>query len=1822
MLVARLAQLEQCGSILHRKTKESCKILDNKKEITWKGMAFQIDSVQRDLCLAISDQLDIDELEVLVLLRTYLESEHHSIGMLEHKKSLKSDGFDEFLDAFYVFFFEEQLAVIRCVSALLRIAEDAHNELFDIATSVLDKFADTKLAQRCLKWFEEETSKPLPSNVASDTHYAMLWVRQGLERQLALLEVAFLLYYGRVPPCAAFTADVLECAHRTQFGQRQANASIFDSDAYEKCQCIRDLLVFLAVECLNLEAALDVVPEGVSASEDPALAPFASDIDALNRSIAQLEMAASNVAYSPLLLGFALVLRRLEEAGTHSTLDPRLAAAVDVMDNGPPIWRRLVQGAFDPSMELYGMLRALVSSPLLGTGTRTLGASNLSALAYRAVFKGLLLTITDLVHPEYFTDIDTLVDLWCCTFRAKADDVPDGIAALCTQFWTQDIQYPTRASLLSLARRRFPASFRPLVLLMQALSGTMPGSSSPETAMAVIDFLAHVSSVALTLPKIAASLAPWQTIDELEAPSVTYQLRSDMQISSTRVILPAGTRGVLVSPPGEVPAIVLWQPVEPISAWHILHDALLARVSTPSRRLDAFEGGDGPWSLSPDWSNCTASLDIEVAGLFTDVLQAEDSIGETLLSHLGEHEGLVSAALGLVRAALTSSPLGVRRLCHGYRLLMALLPHRSNEIWQWIRSTNILIGSPGIVPLSDVESPHSALLAHEKNTGTFTGTLCLLDLLYALLEQTQSSQFIDPPQLVQVKASVLARSFAWVATDIWNDHRNWTYNDNSTWMQISLKCMRLFSAVLGDPCLNPLKEPDTSLHMDAVRPLHEVVERVLGEGATSLTLAPMLVALGTGHARIDALYRSGHAFAARLLERLVETCLSTTSMLVTRSQRSHLLTTLFVSAAPDARGTLASVILAYIPAAVPPSLATAAAHLVTDIVRAPDVAALRLAGHLGSTNQVEDVVGLLLDVLENSFADTSLRVALWQMFSAFVSSQPALATLLLTGAHLAHDHAYKPSDSSALKRTALQLAVDSLVLTEDLWTVCPELLDAVLGFMTEAWEHAVAHPIVFGALRKQPEFWDRLDRIICKKVPVPLLDPSDLLFEHVQNEEATQYAFQLECQARALRIMELDLCTLKMPRQSSDSSCCIRVLEALCNDENRFIEILHHAMQTMPMAVPRSVEQHAGSLARDIPWPILRHAPRRDDYDRQRIYGPYYIYHLPSVLLRSQTTTSADVEELASCVGLTWSIVDAQAKRARAWTDCLGGVMAHLLAQAEAQGSAKYEALQRSLSRTVTHIGPLALAEDRSHVVLLLAVLVGASYMNLNKESLSQLCPLVAQLCEYPAYKLPSFASQSVRTPLVQLMLTVSSACHRQNVSEPALSSILSYAMEALVQLDSLIPFLDAPVDEAARAAEADLDVLIAFLRTCMTTETSVPKSTWLTPMRETCIIPAAASILRCAPLTPEHNGAGAPRTHIRFFMPVLRLIEALSAQPVACELVVQAGVVRALCTTALSALLEQGALDPVLPSGDPHPLHATWLLMLRTVVRLVENLGLESRAYLVDADVQAFVNMYALQIRRSFLFSPLTQPSPVEIGQLHEVCMILRLFRSMWMAKAQGAISSDSPMSRARRMPLGEYFLQDIPLLLQQIAYVYNHPKELLTMLGLTNHAGAPTESLSKFAQQTVKEALALLLGLLWDISGADAILTFDKEDWPMLPAVIQPSMHVAPHAPASFGTLLQLASGLTEDTKHDQDVCGLLEQCVGLCVTQAMVWDQGPVPIYANECVQVGRDQARAELEAGLGRDIDAAIQTASNAIRNPWWDVLRAFHERCTRPRSSYK
>ena len=1823
LLEQRLPQLRSCGDLCKPRAPSLRDTFMKKTQVEWHGHKLEVDALQRDLCVAISDRLDIDEVEALGMLRTFLDSEHRSVDALERTLTFSSEGFDDFLDAFYVFYFEEQLALIRCTSALLRIAEDARNELFSTAMAVLDQMEDADLARGCLQRFEEEMSKALPSSVAGDTHYASLWARHGLERQLALLEVAFLLYYGRLSPSAAFLADILECGHRTQFGQRQANASLFDTDAHAKCRCIRDLLLFLAIECLNLEAALDVVPEGIAAPDDAALAPSATDPDALERCLVQLEKAASDVAYAPLLLSFALVLRRLDEVGSHTPLEPRLAATLDVVDHGPQIWRRLLQGAFDPSMQLFDTMHSLVTSPLLRTATRALGASNLSALAYRAVFKGLLLTITELVQPEYLPDLDPLVDLWCLTFRAMPGDVPDGIAALCTQFWTQDIQYPTRASLLDTVRRRFPASFLPLVRLAHALSGTAPDAPSPDTVAAMMNALAHVSSVALILPQRTAGLGLWETLDEAGAPSVTYRLQADMPVAHTQMHVPAGTHGVLISPSGQAPAIVLWQLATPISAWHILHDAFVSSVVPSSSAPDpASLESDSPTLLSPDWENDSGSVGVIVAELFADVLQTEEALGEALLAHLGEQEALVPAAVALVQAGLASQPLDTRRVYAGYRLLMALLPLRPNDIWQHVRSTNVLIGSPGHVPLLDASVPRSALLTHERRTGVFTGTFCLLDLLYALLEHIQSTQFVDPPSLVQVQASVLARAIGWAGYHIWPDHQQWHYADNpSGWMHLSFKCLRLFSAVLSDPCfLAPLTAKDPPAAVLAVQPLHLAVEHVLGHDASSATFAPMLHALGVGHARIDALYRAGDTQYAHVLEELMALCLETSSLLVARPDTSHVLTALLVGAAPGGGETLASVIFAYIAAPVSPSLATAAAHLLTDMVRAPDMAALRLAGHLGSTKQVEDAVDQLLGVLENTAADAPLRIALWHMLSAFVSNQPALATLLLTGAHLAHDLSqHSSSKPRALHMTALDLAVQALRTVDELWDANPQLLDAVLYFLNEAWAQAAAHPQVFGELRTQSALWDGLVELIRRPVPVPpALDVE-------ADESATLYASRLLCQAHALGLLPCDLSAMRAPRaQPTDRAGCVRVMLALCSDASALQRTLHDAMLTMPAAVPMTTEKHLCETAPDVPWALLRHKPQRHDYERERAFGPSYMYDLPTVLRRtrpdpllasSQQATRSDVLHCVAQVSLRWSVVDAQARRAVAWTDCLGIMTAHLLAQAEAQGAASLEALQRSLSEAALHIGPLALEQDRPHVVTLLAVLIGASHVRLDAAALEKLSTLVAKLGESSAYKLPAFTSQGVRSPLVQLMLAVASCARRHKAALPALPTMVGQAMDVFLRLESLAPLLEKPLSESARQAERDLDTLVAFLHKCMAPEAHVPASTWLGPIRETRMLPICAELLSSMPLTPEHDGVGAPRTHMRFFMPLLRFLEALASHSSACELVAHAGVVRALCATALSSTLEQGGLDAVQPSGEPHPLHAAWLLMLRIVVRLVENLGLEdARGHLVDADVQVFVYMYAAQLRRSLTFSPLTQTNPLDVGQLQEVAMVLRLFRSMWTAKAPcQTVSGASPHQRAAMMPLGEPFLQDTPLLLQQLAYLRGHADELSTMLGF-DASTPPTAPVLQHAHETVAESLVMLLTLMWDMSGADVIMTCDPHDWPMLPALIHPSMHVASHAPASFGTLLELASTLTKQVQRKESgAAEALEQCIGLCATQAMAWAQGPMPRQGSESISIHVDQAQAELDAGLGRDIEAAIQSASEADASAWWKALSAFHAR---------
>ncbi|KAI3620126.1 hypothetical protein CBS9595_002093 [Malassezia furfur] len=1876
LLEQRLPQLRACGAALPTRSASARAALD-KDTVRVRGVDVRVDDVQRELARAISDRFDVDEGEALALLRTFLESEHRALDTLGTARG--ADGaFTEFLDAFTVFFFEEQLAVIRCINALLRISEDAQNELYTMAHAVLDQFADASFATQVLEWFERETQEALPPAIRNDVRYTLLWARQGLCKQLALLEVAFLLYYGRLQPTAAFTLAALRTIQRTQFGQRQANAGFLDVPSSVLVECVAHLLLFLAIECLNLEAALEPL-DGAPHADDAALAPLVADPEAVEGALEVLDGAASLVYYAPLLLGYALLLRRLDER-LEAAPDASLAAVVAVHDGGAPMWRRLAHGALDPSMDLFGVLHALLASPLLGgTDSAVLGASDLSALAYRAVFKGLLLSLTELVQPEYLGDYDALVRLYGAAFGAGretlAPDAAEGVASLCLQFWTADLPHETRASTLTTARRRFPASFLPLVQLAYALSGNaapdafrvpVPGSAAAEASAATLDYLAQLPTLALVLPPGAPGLAPYEILDTPGAPGVQYVVRRAMPVPCTRLLLPVGTRGTLVSPLGAAPSVVLWHLPEPVSAWRVLRDVLALYAAPPAapaapRRADeevwasAAAHRAPPDALSPDCVPGDATVAAQIADTLGAVLGADEGLAAALLTHLEDDDTveaprLVAIALDLLRVALPQAPIPTRLVCAAYRIVQRVLPLQPNEVWQRIRSSNVVLGSPGAVPLrasqASLSSAHagafSRLLDAEVRTGAFAGTLALLDLLNALVDEVLRALYTDAPALLAVKSEVLVRAVQWVADAVWPAYQRWTYAVPRESLEIGRRCVRLFTRLCEEPHLPP-----------AMQPLVALVEALFGAQCAAARLRPLLTALATSDAEIAALYRAGHTYDARLAEELVEAYLHLACVLVDRHRAAHdaahapphPLVTLFFQpthvevhgAAAPVRRSLASIVLQYISAPVPASVACAAAHLTTamcHVANAPRDARTSLAGTLGSTHELEQVVRRLQGVLENTYGDETLRVAVWRLLSALADSQPALATLLLTGAHRtsnaggAEKHAPAEAPRAA---TALQLAIDGMAIATELWDSAPRLLDALLQFLGVAWAHAYEHATAFRPLHADTQLLDALGTLLARPTePVPVTPASqdavaDAPIALDDAAAAVQtYAYRVLVQARALHLVQMDA-------QRSASSASARILRSLTADAPQFARRLCAAFAT-DVEAPHAIEEHLEALVPSVPLAPLRKPPHADAFDARRTFGCAYVFAREAYLEKLYflpEDVRHDATVLLSSASLAWSRADAQAAREAAWIACLGSCAPALDAPARGSGApppaagAAWLAAARGVLEQAVDVprdAPPAALVPRARVA---AVLLAAAWAHGAPASFDETVALLATLLEHPAY---ADAPSALGTPLAELVLVVCAAARRAapDAHAPPSPALAAVAVRALAMLSGVAAraALYAPGSADAHAADAELQLLVAAVQHAAHRPRLA--AAWAAPLRDARVLPTCLTLLARAPRAPLDGEAWAP-VHVLYLAPLLQLCATLAAQRATCELLAESGVVFALCSNALSAELEQGTLATALPTGDINPLHAHWLVALQIVAGLTETLAAAQAAagaHFVEGDACAFVQLYAPQLRRTLHYTLPTPHAahaapPLDLAQLHEFRAVLRVLYAMHRAKA-----------RATPLPLHAELVERLPWVLQQLGYLYTHPRELRTLLGLPEHAektddahaaaDADWQAVVPLATDALVDAIATLLALLWDLSGAGVVLLEDVAEWPMLPALVAPVLHTTPSSPASLGTLLEVASALSDAARAlpakdaRRAMLGTaLAQSIGLCATQAVLWARGPLPPDASDACRAQTSVAETEIASGLGRDVDAAIRAAQGACTPEERAVLDVLH-----------
>ncbi|WFC99827.1 hypothetical protein MYAM1_002573 [Malassezia yamatoensis] len=1913
LLQARLPKFRSCGARFPGK-KDAGRAALQQDSVQIDGISVSITEAQRDLAFTISDRFDLDEKDAYILLRTFLNSEHRSL----HSLARKDQGeVQEFLDAFTVFFFEEQLAVIRCISALLRISEDTHNALYQVSLDILDKLADEQFATQLLHWFEEETQAEIPSKISNDPRYSSLWARQALCKQLALLEVVFLMYYGRLQPTCAFLQTMLMTIKKTQFGQIQAAAGFLSIESTLLVDCVAHQLLFLAMECLNLEDVLDPFDPDAHHEHDPALAPYLANPQGIDPLLEILDGAGSLVWYSPILLGFALVLRRMEERLEYIP-DDQLAKAIAVHDQGPPMWRRLAQGAMDPSMELFGVMHAMLASPLLGRKqSAVLGASDLSALAYRAVFKGILLSITELVQPEYLPNFDVLVYLYAATFGAGqnelATDAAEGIASLCLQYWTSDILHPTRASTLTTARRRFPASFRPLVQMAYALSGNATQDSlndSPsdaivaETSAAAMDYLAELPTLALILPSSGASgLAPYEILSSSELDGVQYRLRRPLPVACTDVVLPVGTHGTLISPLESSPNIVLWHLPRPVSAWQIFKDVLQMYVMTSAAKPSQKSFADASWdalpappmhlsALSPDCVDNDWDLVADIAESFCAVMGADHGLAAALVAHLDETQSddqqyptpkpsLVVIAIHMLHTGLALPVIPKRMVCAAYRMLRLLLPLDPNEVWQRIRSSNLLIGSAKSLSLRLADEAlqcttfhWSSLLAAEVKSCEFNGLLSLLDLVSAMVDEYHGALYTDTPDLLTIKSQILTRVMHWIVDAIWLEYQSWEYAAVRDKSEIGLRCAGIFTKLCQESS-------------DASRkaPLSLLTDDLFGSQCPESRLGPLVMTFALGHQQISALYTAGHTYDARLAEENISSHLQFAIALLQRQIRSLLrgdlqqesrtipstFSKLFFRKAQVAfsnesreRRTFASLLTQYIYAPMPVNVSCMAADLITTLCT-PSLygseSRFSFAASMGSTYQLEHCVSQWRKILQNTQSDIYLRVAIWRLLSALADSQPALATLFYTGTHhtgpLPHsdtqhtpDLNHKKADATVLN-TAVQLAMDC----QQLWDDSPILLDAVLQFLNTASAHASEHVGSVRSIHANRSLNEKLLKIVMlptESVPSTpasqaAVTEAPISLAHAE-EEVCSYAYQVRSQARILLLFQ------SVAQQSSKSDSA-SMLPSLLADHDTFVTLITNAFKD-PDEVPHVLEEHLMALVPNVPLSELRKPVHCDAFDPNRVYGTSYVFDQSAYVAKLQSDPADirhDASVLIASVSLAWSILDAQAVRQAAWVDYLGSSAGRLGGSESSAMSSASESktdVSKTLLDTVQEILTQAanVASDAPAATLvvrmqLASILLAAAYTNGKRHNLPGALEKVAAVYEQPAY---TQQLASLMAPLAELGLTASNAVRqmaRSNEAIPALfHAVLQRTIDRLTALVQSVA-LYKPSSSDAALADAEMQVLVAAMQQIV----QLPNltNTWVELLRGSQLLMGCADLITRAPAVPNSGSAWA-LPYVLYLDPVLQLCASLAAQPASCELVAQSGIVLALLNNCLSTQLEQGSLTATLPSGDANPLHSHWLLMLQIVTSLAITLPKTYDvvgAHFVASDATAFVQLYASQLRGTWSFS-LPEPSTslssapaLDVAQLHEYLGVLRMFYAMNRAKA-----------RSYMLPLQDELRSRLPWLLHQLAYLYMHPNELCILLGLDNiyqsngadsntnssQPGSASESqggsMLGIAKCILFDAIATLLALLWDLSQAAVVLSEDFEVWPSLPALISPTLRSLPSEPASLGTLLELASTLTEvarSSKHDSSrhgqIINAFVQSIGLCATQAVLWARGSLPWDASEEHRASVTSAQTEIAAGLGRDVDAAIRAASEVCKQkeaPLLDALRRFSKQYLGPARS--
>ncbi|KAK7058619.1 hypothetical protein VNI00_002255 [Paramarasmius palmivorus] len=1122
------------------------------------GVILRVEEPDKAFVFAISSAFNIDEIQALILLRSFLYNQG-----LPQKPDGDSNAslVEELVEAITPFYFSERLCLLRVFIPLFRAKENPSDPIHTISLDILPQIVPDgqAFAELLLSEYDRKAKEKLPSTVSNDPRAASRWAKQNGKEQVVVLEVLFWTLWGSVACNGPIVQRVFEAVYSSNLGSEQQNATLLlDEEGTQLTEIRASLWIIISIEVLELETVAD--PIRLEISDSPANKDFYTSSPSALKRIHELVTSNDKPQYACIYLAWTFVVSRiaatameLKEIPTSyrdllESLVPHLSRAYS--KDREPAHASMARRCLEPTFGLFHLMSTLLtSSPLFVTSLALKTGSTVTdanAIAFRSVFKGLIIALLELVPVELIPELEAFIDVWTALFgRSEIAS----ITGICIQFWQSDWQNgAARRALFDLARSRFPVQCRPLIRLLRSMSGsgfldTDPiatvesprifEESKEERALCaryVFHYFDNLPTFTQLIPASACTGAHALFEKQIEqygtshSAGLTYTNMVPLVLPGGSV-LPVGSKGSLLSGDGGELLVVSWRHKH--SGWKLMLDVLTAYINqchSGNRR-----GRPGVYSRSRTNQDIKLSLmdiGLETNGeldevLVTDILDLIRSLihgnptqGEHLMQAFESGQAsnspaetdstpdlvqlttmILEEALSRLSARPTITPPH-RLITSALGVLSAILaiPGYSTRVWIYIRSTTSLFGSeknPGYT---------SATLATERVTGTYTMTLALLDLVQQLCDEASVHVIPDDPQLRKIKDEVLLRAVKFVHTEVWVEHLGWKYTRLGDRFELGRRISSLYLKILH---YTPRVVDDSPF----VRLSRAILNLLISKASTS-AISPVVSAIASGAQMLKILYDSRRYSDAGSLIALVESHLQLIRLVLHTKCTSEMSTTpclLEQALCGQVTGGAAShdpyrsklnpidALCFYVrqrdAGLVVP---LEAIRVLTALCISLSMSRSFPSSIVGHMSDAESVVNSFVRIVQHPYDEPELRYAIWNFMSVSMDKEPALGGLLVAGQFSSitdvkgKGKAIESGGNNGIPPKAINIACDTMANWEQLWEANPQLLSSVLRFLYVVWQHGLEHKGSLEKVRSQVDLWKQVSGVGCSELgPIP-----------------------------------------------------------------------------------------------------------------------------------------------------------------------------------------------------------------------------------------------------------------------------------------------------------------------------------------------------------------------------------------------------------------------------------------------------------------------------------------------------------------------------------------------------------------------------------------------------------------------------------------------------------------------------------------------------------------------------------------------------------------